>query len=132
MWCGSPSSMKTHLSGTHQITKNIAASYLEALQIGDQQLINSIVEKEQAKSRLYFKQESLTKNVVRFVISTVQPLSIVEDKDFIKMVNGFDSHYKVPYIKTLKDQISSTYEAATDKLKNQLLQLESVSLTLDA
>lgn len=131
-WCGSPSSMKTHLSGTHHITKGIAASYLEALQKGDQNLINNIIEEEISKSHPYSKQEPLTKNVIGFVIGTVQPLSIVEDKDFIKMVNGFDLYYKVPCTKTLKDRISSAYEAGTDKVKNQLLQLENISLTLDA
>ena len=131
-WCGSPSSMKTHLSGIHHITKGNAASYLEALQTGDQQLINSIIEEEQIKAHPYTKQEELTKNVVGFVVGTVQPLSIVEDKDFIKMVNGFDSYYKVPCTKTLKDRISSAYETGTDILKDQLLQLENISLTLDA
>jgi hypothetical protein len=131
-WCGSPSSMKTHLSGTHHITKGTAERYLEALQKGDQNLIGSIIEEEKFKSYPYSKQELLTKNVVEFVIGTVQPLSIVKNKDFIKMVNGFDLHYKVPYTKTLKDRISSTYEIGVDKIKNQLFQLENISLTLDA
>ncbi|CAG8753877.1 9156_t:CDS:2 [Rhizophagus irregularis] len=99
-WCGFPSSMKTHLSGTHHITKE-----------------------EKSKSHPYSKQELLTKNVIGFVIGTVQPLSIVEDKDFIKMV---------PCTKTLKERISLAYEAGTEKVKNQLLQLENISLTLDA
>ena len=131
-WCGSPSSMKTHLSGAHHITKGTAERYLEALQKGDQNLIGSIIEEEKSKSQPYSKQESLTKNVVGFVIGTVQPLSIVEDKDFIKMVNGFDLYYKVPCTKTLKDRISSAYEVGADKIKNQLFQLENISLTLDA
>ncbi|CAI2201758.1 19042_t:CDS:1, partial [Funneliformis geosporum] len=123
-WCGSPSSMKTHLSGTYHITEGIAASYLEALQKGDHNLISSIIEEENSKSHPYSKQESLTKNVIGFVIGTVQTLSIVENKDFIKMINGFDLYYKVPCSKTLKDRISSAYEAGIDKVKNQLLQLE--------
>jgi len=131
-WCGSPSSMKTHLSGTHHITKGNAASYLEALQKGDQNLISNIIEEEKSKSHTYSKQESLTKNVIGFVIGTVQPLSIVEEKDFIQMVNGFDLFYKVPCTKTLKERISSAYEAGTENVKNQLLQLENISLTLDA
>ena len=131
-WYGSPSTMKIHLSGSHHITKGIAANYLEALQTGDQNLINSIIEEEKSKSYPYSKQESLTKNVIGFIIGTVQPLSIVEDKDFIKMVNGFDLYYKVPCTKTLKDRISLAYESGIDKLKDQLLQLENISLTLDA
>jgi hypothetical protein len=131
-WCGSPSTMKTHLSGIHHITKGNAISYLEALQKGDQQLINSIIEEEQARLHPHPKQESLTNNVIGFIIGTVQPLSVVEDDDFIKMIYGFDSHYKVPCTKTLKDRISSAYEAGTNTLKNWLSQLENISLTLDA
>ncbi|EXX71205.1 hypothetical protein RirG_080520 [Rhizophagus irregularis DAOM 197198w] len=89
--------MKTHLSGTHHITKGIAMSYLKALQ-----------------------KELFTKNVIGFVIGTVQPLSIVENKDFIKMVNGFDLFYKIPYTKTLKERILLAYEAGTEKIKNLL------------
>ena len=124
--------MKTHLGGTHHITEGIAASYLEVLQKDDYNLINSIIEEEKSKSHPYSKQESLTKNVISFVIGTIQPLSIVEDKDFIKMINEFDLYYKIPYTKTLKDRILSAYKAETDKVKNQLLQLKSISLTLDA
>ncbi|RIA91927.1 hypothetical protein C1645_821391 [Glomus cerebriforme] len=74
LWCSFPSSIKTHLSGIYHITKGTAASYLKVLQ-----------------------KESLTKNVIGFVIGTVQPLSIVEDKDFIKMINGFDCMEELPY-----------------------------------
>ncbi|CAB4480080.1 unnamed protein product [Rhizophagus irregularis] len=38
----------------------------------------------------------------------------------------------VPCTKTLKERISLAYEAGTEKVKNQLLQLENISLTLDA
>jgi hypothetical protein len=47
------------------------------------------------------------------------------------MVNGFDLQYKIPCVKTLKNRISSTYEEGVHTLKNQLLQLEDISLTLD-
>ena len=70
-WCGSSSSIKTHLEGTHHITEGIAASYLKALQKDYHNLINSIIEEEISKSHPYSKQESLTKNVIGFVIGTV-------------------------------------------------------------
>ncbi|PKK57820.1 hypothetical protein RhiirC2_824783 [Rhizophagus irregularis] len=112
--------VKKCLNGTHHITKGIAVSYLEALQKGDQNLISNIIEEEKSKSHPYSKQELLTNNMIGFVIGTVQPLSIVEDKDFIKMVNGFDLFYKVPCTKTLKERISLAYEAGTEKVKNLL------------
>ncbi|GBB99156.1 hypothetical protein RclHR1_34300001 [Rhizophagus clarus] len=88
-WCGFPSSLSTHLSGTHHITKDIAMKHNE------EELKN--LSTSSIKSHHPFKQESLTKNVVAFVIGTVQPLSIVEDPDFINIINGFDKYYKVPY-----------------------------------
>jgi hypothetical protein len=48
------------------------------------------------------------------------------------MVKGFDTYYKVPCTKTLKDRISSAYDTGTDVVKDQLSQLENLSLTLDA
>ena len=63
--------MKTHLGGTYHITEGIAASYLEALQKDDHNLINSIIEEEISKSHPYSKQELLTKNVISFVIGIV-------------------------------------------------------------
>src|SRR5947199_13715 len=88
-WCGSPSTMKAHLSGTHQITEFIAMRYQdEELEKLDQPIEKSI------KPHSASKQEFLTKNVMGFVIGTVQPLSIVEDPDFINMINGFDKIYE--------------------------------------
>ncbi|CAB4487799.1 unnamed protein product [Rhizophagus irregularis] len=73
-WCGSPSSMKTHLSGMHKITKAIAMRYeeeeLEKLKKPD-----NIINPHDSS-----KQETLTKNVIGFVIGTVQPLSITGQK----------------------------------------------------
>jgi len=62
-WCGSPSSLSTHLSGTHHITKDIAMKHNE------EELKNPST--PSIKSHHPFKQESLTKNVVAFVIGTV-------------------------------------------------------------
>ncbi|CAB5381378.1 unnamed protein product [Rhizophagus irregularis] len=123
-WCGSPSSLSTHLSGTHGITKDIA------MKCNEEELKNS--PGSSIIPHNYPVQESLTKNVIGFVVGTVQPLSIVEDPDFIKMINGFDNRYKIPCTKTLKDRISKTFEVGKDTLKNQLTQVEYISLTLDA
>lgn len=125
-WCGSPSSMKIHLSGTHNITKAIAMKHMEGKLTNLSQQTNDI------KPHHSSKQESLTKNVIGFVVGTVQPLSIVEDPDFINMINGFDQRYRIPCTKTLKDRISTIYEAGKDALKDQLKEVQHISLTLDA
>jgi len=124
-WCGSPSSMKTHLLGTHQINKAIAIKYQE-------EELKDLMQSDDIKPHDFAKQESLTKNVMGFIIGTVQPLSILEDPDFINMVNGFDERYKVPCTKTLKDRIFTVYEAGKDTLKSQFMQIQHISLTLDA
>jgi len=117
--------MKTHLLGAHQITEAIAKKYQE-------EELKNIKKSDAIKPHDSSKQESLTKNVVGFVIGTVQPLSIVEDPDFINMVNGFDERYKVPCTKTLKNRILATYEVGKDVLKDQFTQIQYISLTLDA
>jgi len=128
VWCGSPSTMKTHLTGTHQITKAIAMRYQEEeLEKLKQQPANKNIKPHDA-----FKQESLTKNVVGFIIGTVQPLSIVEDPDFINMINRFDERYRIPCTKTLKDRIYTTYDGGVNMLKSQFMQIQYISLTLDA
>jgi len=48
------------------------------------------------------------------------------------MINGFGKHYKIPCTKTLKNRISKTFYAGKDTLKNKLIQVEHISLTLDA
>ncbi|GBC18219.2 hypothetical protein GLOIN_2v1768789 [Rhizophagus irregularis DAOM 181602=DAOM 197198] len=78
------------------------------LKLQDLKQVGNIIEEEKSKSHPYSKQELLTKNVIGFVIGTV------------------------PCTKTLKERISLAYEAGTEKVKNQLLQLENISLTLDA
>lgn len=126
-WCGSPSSMKTHLSGAHQITQAIATRYQE-------EELEKLKQPADKNIKLHgaSKQESLTKNVVGFIIGTVQPLSIIEDPDFINMINGFDECYKIPCTKTLKDRIFTTYEVGINALKSQFMQIQYISLTLDA
>jgi hypothetical protein len=122
-WCGSPSSLSVHLF-THGITKEIAMKFQEDELKNPSEF--SIIPHDSSV------QESLTKNVIGFVIGTVQPLSIVEDADFIKMISGFDKRYKIPCTKTLKSRISKIYEEGKNELKNQLMQVEYISLTLDA
>jgi hypothetical protein len=138
IWCGSPSSLQTHLSGVHHITKAISMKYdVEDLTkniIKDLDNLIIIEENTETTSKPHHitKQEALTRSVMGFVIGTVQPLSILEDKDFINMINEFDKRYKIPCVKTFKNRVSSAYEIGKDLLKNQLDQVQDISITLDA
>ncbi|GBC01569.1 hypothetical protein RclHR1_42360001, partial [Rhizophagus clarus] len=123
-WCGSSSSLATHLSGIHGITKEIAIKYEEKESRNPPE--------PSVKSYKHSVQESLTKNVIEFIIRTVQPLNVVEDPDFIRMIKGFDKRYKVPCTKTIKSRISKIFEIGKNTLKNQLAQVRHISLILDA
>ncbi|CAB4415605.1 unnamed protein product [Rhizophagus irregularis] len=112
------------ISGAHGITKEIAMKH-------DEEELKNPPESS-IKPYKHSKQESLTQNVIGFVIGTVQPLNVVEDPDFIKMINGFDKRYKVPCTKTIKNRISKTFEIGKVTLKNQLVQVKHISLPLNA
>src|SRR5437763_16469605 len=108
--------MKAHLSGTHQITEFIAMRYQdEKLEKLDQPIEKSI------KPHSASKQEFLTKNVMGFVIVTVQPLSIVDDTDFINMINGIVKRYRVLCTTHLKNRMYTSYEAGIDAIIRQSL-----------
>ena len=63
IWCDSLNSMTIHLLGAHQITKAIALKYQE------EKLKN--LNQSDIKPYDFSKQESLTKNVMGFIIGTV-------------------------------------------------------------
>ncbi|GET04166.1 zinc finger BED domain-containing protein 1-like [Rhizophagus clarus] len=93
-WCSFSSSLAAYLLGTYGITKEIAIKYEEKELKNPPEL--------SVKPYKYFVQESLTKNIIGFIIEIVQPLNVIEDPDFIKMIKGFDKHYKVSCTKTIK------------------------------
>ncbi|GBB98671.1 hypothetical protein RclHR1_32970001 [Rhizophagus clarus] len=123
-WCSFSSSLAAYLLGTYGITKEIAIKYEEKELKNPPEL--------SVKPYKYFVQESLTKNIIGFIIEIVQPLNVIEDPDFIKMIKGFDKHYKVSCTKTIKSGISKIFEIGKNTLKNQLAQVRHISLTLDA
>jgi len=70
--------------------------------------------------------------LTQFVIGTVQPLSIVEEPDFIKYSYDLNPKYKLPCTKTLKEQIDNIYCFANSKVEQELsCNANDVSLTLD-
>ncbi|CAG8737762.1 5491_t:CDS:2 [Rhizophagus irregularis] len=74
-WCGSPSLLATHLSGAHGITKEIAMKHDE------EELKNP--SESSIKSYKNSKQESLTQNVIGFVIGTDNNELEKEDENLI-------------------------------------------------
>src|SRR3990170_4252279 len=76
--------------------------------------------------------KQLHKSLTQFVIGTDQPLSIVEEPDFIKYSYDLNPKYKLPCIKTLKEHIDSIYCFANSKIEQELsCNANDASLTLD-
>ncbi|CAG8793847.1 16577_t:CDS:2, partial [Racocetra persica] len=55
------------------------------------------------------QQWELTKLVVEFIVHDVQPLNILRNLSFHKLLNGFKPQYQIPYRKTVKKYISEAY-----------------------
>ena len=76
--------------------------------------------------------KQLHKSLTQFVIGTDQPLSIVEEPDFIKYLYDLNPKYKLPCTKTLKKHMYSIYYFANSKIELELsCNANDVSLTLD-
>jgi hypothetical protein len=74
----------------------------------------------------------LHNSLTQLVIGTDQPLSIVEEPDFIKYSYNLNPKYKLPCIKKLKEHINNIYDFANSKVEEELLcNANDVSLTLD-
>src|ERR1043166_4753090 len=78
----------TLINGLVLINAYIGVNHrLQNLLMQEEELKN--LNQSDIKPHDFSKQESLTKDVMGFIIGTVQPLSIIEDPDFINMINGF-------------------------------------------
>jgi len=133
-YCNTPATMKTHLAGVHRITeaslKKKSIDELKTSQISGQLTLHQTYEVIHPYSQQRMKQ--LHKSLTQFVIGTDQPLSIVEEPDFIKYSYDLNPKYKLPCIKTLKEHIDSIYCFANSKIEQELsCNANDVSLTLD-
>jgi hypothetical protein len=133
-YCNTPATMKTHLSGIHKITeaslKKKPIDELKKGQLSGQLTLNETYEVIHPYSQQRMKQ--LHNSLTQFVIGTDQPLSIVEEPDFIKYLYDLNPKYKLPCTKTLKDYINNIYHSANSTIEQNLsCHANDVSLTLD-
>ncbi|ODM63191.1 Zinc finger BED domain-containing protein 1 [Orchesella cincta] len=79
-------------------------------------------------SHLQSKTERL---ILNFVVQTMQPLSIVDDEAFKKLVTGLNSEAKVMCRQTLTKMVSTEYQSRFSALKKTLAEVDWMCATAD-
>ncbi|CAG8673020.1 6706_t:CDS:1, partial [Scutellospora calospora] len=135
-YCNTPSTMQSHLHGKHQITKALLKrkSAEELRKTGSSSNIQLSLEQTLEVVRPHSKRQTqkLHISLLKFVVNSMQPLTIVENNDFIKYSYDLDPKYKLPCKKVLKNKIDEAYHnsfiAIQDKISKEATY---VSMTLD-
>ncbi|CAG8545970.1 14368_t:CDS:2 [Cetraspora pellucida] len=129
-YCNTPSTMKAHLHNKHQITK----ASLDKKSIDEfkktptlQSQLTLQQSLEITKPHLKAQTQKLNNSLLRFIINSVQPLTIVEDKDFIRYSYDLDPKYKLPCRQVLKDKIDEAYYNNIIKIQQQINKAKYVS-----
>ncbi|CAG8652875.1 43728_t:CDS:2 [Gigaspora margarita] len=77
-------------------------------------------------------QKKLAHQVVRYIVSCVQPIHLVEADDFKLLLKSFDSRFKMPCVSTIKTFIFDSYTLAIKQITDLILGTsDTVSLTFD-
>ncbi|CAG8854226.1 8800_t:CDS:2, partial [Gigaspora margarita] len=65
------------------------------------------------------RQQKLTRDIVKFLISCTLPLSLIENKNFhaFAFLNSFNPRYKPPYVNTIKNEIVNGTNHTTQVIK---------------
>jgi len=125
------SSMNGHLKSRHKSikfkTKNSEPENPNAPSVIKQALLNTnTYDKDSEKYR------QITERLVEFIVVTNQPLSIVDEKPFIKFLSLLDNKYKIPGRQTLSDKyLKESCEKIKKIIHKNLENVEFVSVTLD-
>lgn len=77
-------------------------------------------------------QTEIDKSLVEMIVSDFQPLSIVENKGFIKYTKKLNPHYDLPSRKKITTSlIPNIYKATLSKVKNELTTACNLAITTD-
>ena len=82
----------------------------------------------------YSRKENFEKSrcLIDWIVTSLQPFSVVEEEYFIKMLNQFDSHYRVPTRKYIQKHIITRFQNRRENLKYDLEKIKSgITLTTD-
>jgi hypothetical protein len=77
-------------------------------------------------------QKKLDIAILRFVIESIQPLSVVENPAFIDLIKiGLPSSIRIMCKKTLRGKLCQAYFDMKTALETQLAEIETISTTAD-
>ncbi|CAG8817524.1 3915_t:CDS:2, partial [Gigaspora margarita] len=128
IWHGSTTNIVNHLRNIHHITKtSLEHSSDEELKKSSQQTIETTLLKPYLVSRY----QKLIQNIIKFLISYILPLSLIENKHFRTFLNSFNSRYKLPCVNTIKNEIVNRTNHTTQAIKNRIIQTNTVSFTFE-
>src|SRR5260363_378580 len=119
--------MINHFCDFYKITKESLKDQLIKSNI-KQQTIQQVILKSYSPQI----QKKLTLKLVRYIISCVQPISIVENNEFRLWTKGLDPQFEVSCVNTIKTIIFNSYTSATRQITDLISKTsDTISLTFD-
>ena len=129
---GSTTNYTKHLRDDHHITEaSLSSKTPEEIKNLKQSKQQSIVEllSRPLNPR---KQKLLNQDLVKFIVGTRQPLSIVENNYFKNYSNALNSQFSIPCINTVKNLIDLSYNYMKRQLKDTIINsIDYIHLTFD-
>ncbi|CAG8799415.1 45102_t:CDS:2 [Gigaspora margarita] len=123
-----PSTIKAHLYNKYQITKTLLnkqpVDELKKLpKLQDQLTLYQSLENIKPHSKLYI--QKLNNSLLRFIINSIQSLSIVED--FIQYLYDLDPKYKLPCKPVLEDKIDKVYHNNIGDIQQKISEINYIT-----
>ncbi|CAG8451502.1 6231_t:CDS:2 [Cetraspora pellucida] len=117
---GSTGHLTHHLRERHNITANNYKEHLDSSQepIVKVNLITNYITNLPPLSTK--RQNELTKVLIEFIVCDIQPLYILQDPSFRRLLLEFQPQYRIPCASTVKKHISETYSKEIDRLREIL------------
>jgi len=93
-----------------------------------QMTMKNIVQRPIAMS----KSKAIDQQLVKMIVKEYRPFSVVEDKEFRKLIQMLNPNYIIPSRKTVTQSLlPQIYEMTIEKVKNQLTNVSAVCMTTD-
>ncbi|KAF0496837.1 zinc finger bed domain-containing protein ricesleeper 2-like [Gigaspora margarita] len=73
------------------------------------------------KPSFYSTIERRIDSLLRWIVTSQQPFSIVEENSFVKFVSNLDPYYKIPHCKALSTRIRNQFDLTRIKVKDILI-----------
>ena len=138
--CGNTTNMLKHLKSCHiEEYKNCVSetvqtkkARLEATPSSKQLTLEESSERSMKYPRESSKCKILDNALIEMIATDLQPLSIVEDKGFIKYTSLLDPRYQLPCRKTVSTKLlPAKYQEASELLMTKLGDASTIAVTTD-